>query len=145
MYVSEQAGEWRAGIQFVLSSCLIVGLCLVGIGCGGAGSNGGGGGSPGLSAPSGLSGSSGNGEISLSWDAVDAAESYNVYRSSSSTSETLGNPLERGVSSASYTDVSVENGTTYYYRVTAVEGDDAESDGSGEVEVTPFAEPPTRP
>lgn len=88
---------------------------------------------------------SGDAEISLTWEAVSEAEAYNVYRSTSSTNGVEGNPHEESISSESYTDSSVENGTTYYYRVTAVGSDGVEGDASGEEEVTPFDEPPTRP
>ncbi len=97
-----------------------------------------------VSAPSGLTATSGAGEVSLEWETVEGAESYSVYRSTSSGTEVSGSPLEGGVSSAGYTDGEAENGTTYYYRVTAVSGEEG-SEGSGEVEVTPFAEPPERP
>lgn len=136
--------RWRTRSQILLTGCLVVGLCLLGTGCSGSGANN----EPSSSAPaapSGLSATSGNGEIGLDWEAVDGAETYNVYRSTASTDSAAGSPLESGVSAAEYTDSSAENGTTYYYRVTAVSSGDAESDGSGEVEITPFAEPPTRP
>lgn len=98
-----------------------------------------------LAAPSSLEATSGNSQIGLDWEAVSEADTYNVYRSTSSTSGTSGDPLAEGVSQASYTDDSAENGTTYYYRVTAVGSEGTESDGSDEVEATPFDEPPSRP
>lgn len=55
-----------------------------------------------------------------------------------------GDPLEGGITSTDYSDATAENGTTYYYQVTAVSGKE-EDDGSDEVEVTSFSEPPTRP
>jgi hypothetical protein len=56
--------------------------------------------------------------------------------------------LETGIGSDDYVDESAENGTRYYYIVTAVagEGDEsAESDPSNEVQKTPFSDPPDRP
>lgn len=121
---------------------LLVGFCSVGTGCTGAGSNGS---SGGPAAPSNLSATSGDSEVSLSWDAVGAAETYNVYRSTSSTDGADGEPMKTEVSSSSYTDATAENGTVYYYRVTAVDSKGDESTASDEVKKTPFSEPPSRP
>lgn len=147
---SKQVGSWWTTGRATFAAFLILGLVLVGTGCGGSGANGDDGGGEeepppeSVSAPSGLTATSGAGEVRLDWEAVEGAESYSVYRSTSSGTEVSGSALEGGVSSAEYTDAAAENGTTYYYRVTAVSGEE-ESDGSGEVEVTPFAEPPERP
>lgn len=137
----------RSVLRIVVTGCLIVGLIAVSAGCGGAGSNGEQEESPSEppSAPTGLSATSGDGEVSLSWETVEDAANYRVYRTTSSTDGASGEPLEAGVSSTDYTDSSAENGTTYYYRVTAVAGGDRESNASGEVEVRPFAAPPNRP
>jgi PKD repeat protein len=63
----------------------------------------------------------GNGQVSLSWttpsDGGSAITGYNVYRSTSSGSETLYRSL--GVVN-SFTDTGLTNGTTYYYKVAAV-------------------------
>ena len=55
--------------------------------------------------------------ISLTWSPSPAAQSYNVKRSTTSGGSyaTVGSPT-----SASYTDSTVTNGTTYYYVVSAV-------------------------
>jgi fibronectin type 3 domain-containing protein len=68
-----------------------------------------------------------------------------VYRSTSSTSGAEGDPLGTGVTEASFADTTAENGTKYYYRVTSVNPNGAESASSGEVEKTPFSDPPDRP
>ena len=140
-------------LEVVVTGLLVAGLVGFVAGCDSGGSNGGDGGDDGSgieapAAPSGLEGTSGDGEIVLEWDEVGEADSYNVYRSTSSTSGVEGDPLESGHGERSYTDGEVENGTTYYYRVTAVksaDGEEAESEGSDEVEKTPFDEPPNRP
>jgi fibronectin type 3 domain-containing protein len=98
-----------------------------------------------FAAPSALAGTSEDAQIQLGWSGGAGAEAYNVYRSERSTDGASGDPLASGVSSTSYTDESAENGTTYYYRVTSVNPEDAESSASNEVEKTPFSDPPNRP
>ncbi|WP_259080752.1 TolB protein [Salinibacter ruber] len=94
-----------------------------------------------LSAPSGLSGSAGDGTVDLGWDAVSAEDlgGYNIYRSTSSISDISGkSPLNESLlSGTSYTDDGVENGTTYYYVVSAVDTSGNESDPSSEVTASP--------
>jgi fibronectin type 3 domain-containing protein len=71
-------------------------------------------------APTNLSATGGNGQISLTWTASSGATSYNVKRSS-----TTGGPyttVASGVTSTSYADAGLAAGTTYYYVVTAVNG-----------------------
>jgi len=92
-----------------------------------------------------LAGTSEDSQIQLEWSGGAGAESYSVYRSTSSTDGASGDPLETGVSETSYTDESAENGTTYYYRVTSVNAEEVESSASNEVEKTPFDDPPDRP
>ena len=100
-------------------------------------------------APSGLEGASGDGQIDLSWSAVSASdlEGYNVYRATSSISSVSGqSPINSDpLSGTAFTDDDVENGTTYFYRVTAIDDADNQSDASGEAAVTPFPSPPDRP
>ena len=128
---------------------LTLAFALVMAGCSGGGSNGGGNG--GLEAPpspTGLSATSQDGAIALDWDAVSEADTYRIYRSTSSGVDASGSPLDTGVGSADYVDDTAENGTKYYYVVTAVATDgeeSAESGSSNEVEKTPFSDPPDRP
>jgi fibronectin type 3 domain-containing protein len=99
-------------------------------------------------APTGVEATSQDAAIGLDWEAVGEADSYRVYRGSSSGVGVSGSPLDTGVSSAGYTDETAENGQTYYYVVTAVAeegGETAESDPSSEVEKTPFSDLPDRP
>jgi TolB protein len=104
-------------------------------------SDGNGGNSTTLSAPSGVSGSAGDGTVDLGWDAVSAEDlgGYNVYRSTSSISDISGRSSlnESLLSGTSYTDDGVENGRTYYYVVSAVDTSGNESDPSGEVTASP--------
>ena len=79
---------------------------------------------------------------------MSAADSYRVYRSTSSCVGVSGSPLDTGISSAGYTDETARNGQTYYYVVTAVAEEDeetTESDPSSKVEKTPSSDPPDRP
>ncbi|HKL88687.1 MAG TPA: hypothetical protein VJ884_06745, partial [Salinibacter sp.] len=68
-------------LRIAITGCLVAGLVAVSAGCGGAGSNGGeeepSPTTP--SAPTGLSATSGDGEVSLSWETVEDASSYRVY------------------------------------------------------------------
>lgn len=129
-------------------------LALVFAGCGGAGANGG---SEDPSsdesappeAPGGLEAESEDGAVALSWETVgaDDLEGYYVYRGTTSLNEVSNrDPItESSISDVSYVDDAAENGTKYYYRVTAVDEDDNESDPSSEATATPFSNPPERP
>jgi len=92
-------------------------------------------------APTGLTATAGNAQVSLTWTASSGATSYNIYRSTTSGAETL---LASGVSSTSYTDSSVSNGTTYYYKVAAVNAGGI-SPLSSEVSATPQVPAPAAP
>ncbi len=68
--------------------------------------------------PTGLQATGGNAQVSLSWSASTGATSYNVKRST-----TNGGPYNTAVASptaTNYTDTTVNNGTAYYYVVSAV-------------------------
>lgn len=68
--------------------------------------------------PSDLSAQSGSGEIELSWLASSGADSYNVFRSTTSTG--VYSKIASNVLGTSYNDTDVEEGVTYFYRLTAV-------------------------
>ncbi|BCU78573.1 hypothetical protein llg_32880 [Luteolibacter sp. LG18] len=87
-----------------------------------------------IPAPSGLTATSGNGEVALAWTPVSGATSYKVMRSTSSGigySETA-----TGLTSTSFTDPGLSNGMDYYYVVTAVKPD-ATSANSNEASARP--------
>lgn len=94
-------------------------------------------------APSSLEGTSQDGAVALVWEGVSDASGYNIYRDTASISGTDGSPLngDAPVEQSSFTDESAENGTRYFYRVTAV-GGGGESEPSSEVRVRPFPSPP---
>ncbi len=85
--------------------------------------------------PGSLLSASGNGEARIYWNASAGAASYNVKRSlaSSGTYTTVGTSV-----STEFTDTGLTNGTTYYYRVSAVNAA-GESTNSGVVIVNPRA------
>lgn len=83
-------------------------------------------------APAGLTATASNGQVALSWTA-NGATSYNVKRALSSGSGYV--PLTN-IATASYTDTTVTNGTTYYYVVSAILSG-VECGNSAEVAATP--------
>lgn len=88
--------------------------------------------------PTSLTAKAGNSKVILSWNAVTGATGYNVKRST-----TAGGPyttVGANVSTTSYVDTAITNGTTYYYVVTAVNSA-AESAKSNEASATPIAAP----
>ena len=91
-----------------------------------------------LAAPTGLTATAGNTQVALSWTAVSGATSYNVYRSTASGGEVKINTS--AVTTTSYTDTGLTNGTQYFYEVTEVTGG-VESGKSNEVSATPTAPP----
>jgi fibronectin type 3 domain-containing protein len=88
-------------------------------------------------APTGLTATPGNDQVKLTWNSVATASGYNVYRGTSSGTETL---LAAGtnVSGTSFTDTTAVNGTQYFYYVRAVNGS-LQSGNSNEVSATPKA------
>jgi len=88
-----------------------------------------------IAGPNNLKATAGNAQVSLSWDSVSGATSYNIYRSLTS-----GSGYTKIGSSAvtSGTDTGLTNGTTYYYVVTAVTSS-GESAQSSEASATPSA------
>jgi fibronectin type 3 domain-containing protein len=93
-------------------------------------------------APTGLTTTPGNAQITLTWTASSGATSYHVKRSTTSGAETqIAAP-----STASYTDTTVNNGTKYFYVVSAVNST-GEGANSAEVNATPAAPvtPPAAP
>jgi hypothetical protein len=70
-------------------------------------------------AVTGLVATPGAGQVALSWNAVAGATSYNIYRTAESGYEPAA-PSVTGITGTSYTDTGLNDGTTYYYQVVAV-------------------------
>jgi aryl-phospho-beta-D-glucosidase BglC (GH1 family) len=70
-------------------------------------------------AVTGVVATAGTGQVSLSWKAVSGATSYQIYRTAESGNEPA-TPSVTGITGTSYTDTGLNGGTTYYYRVVAV-------------------------
>lgn len=93
-------------------------------------------------APTGLTATAGDGQVSLDWanNTESDIAGYNVYRST--TSGTGYTKVNVGlVSSSAFLDTGRTNGTTYYYVVTAVDTGQLESGFSNQAFATPQAAP----
>jgi uncharacterized protein YjdB len=86
-------------------------------------------------APTGVSAASGNAQVTLSWQAVSGATSYNLYYSTTSGVTKTSGTKVAGVTSP-YIQTGLANGTTYYYVVTAVNAG-GESGASAQVSAVP--------
>jgi len=71
-------------------------------------------------APGELAVTTGNAQVTLSWDASGGATSYLVQRSSASAGPYT--TIASGVTGTTYTDTTASNGVTYYYEVAATNG-----------------------
>ena len=94
-----------------------------------------------LPAPTGLKATAKNGSVYLTWNIVPAATHYYVYRSTTPGGE--GNLAVQNVGPGyqnAVGDGGLANGTTYYYKVTAL-NDTGESPRSKEVSATPGSQP----
>jgi fibronectin type 3 domain-containing protein len=93
-------------------------------------------------APTGLTASPGNAQVSLNWNASTGASSYNVKRSTTS-----GGPyttIATGVTSTSFTNTGLTNGTTFFFVVSAVNSA-GESGNSNQASATPQLSVPPAP
>lgn len=80
-----------------------------------------------ISIPVDLTASPNINNIVLDWNEVDEADSYMIFRST--TSGVIETVIATGITETSYVDIDVEPGITYYYVVRAIKGD-TESENS---------------
>ncbi len=92
-------------------------------------------------APASLSASPRTGSIALSWTPGALAQTYNVYQGSAAGAESA-TPVLTGVSGTAATVSGLTSGTTYYFRVAAVNGGGT-SAYSNEATATVLAAAPT--
>ena len=71
-------------------------------------------------APTGLIAASGNGQYTITWDAVQAATSYNIYWADASGVTKTSGRMIPDISTNSYTHTGLTNRINYYYIVTSV-------------------------
>lgn len=98
-----------------------------------------------LSAPSGVTATPLNGQVTINWLAVSGANYYNIYWSTTSGVTPANGTLisvAGGSFTPSYTQTGLTNGTTYYYVVTAV-NNNGESAASTQVSAEPMQQKPT--
>lgn len=86
-------------------------------------------------APTGLTATPGNAEVTLAWAASTGAVSYNIYRSTVTNGQ--GDvPVVTGITALTFKDTGLVNNTTYYYKVAAVN-----ANGTGPLSVQASAKP----
>jgi len=69
--------------------------------------------------PDGLTATPGDTQVTLTWKASDRALSYNVYRGTASNGQ-ADTPVATGITTLTYVDKGLTNGTGYYYKVRAL-------------------------
>jgi len=80
---------------------------------------------------------SGNGLLTVKWNAVEGAENYTVYFGTTS-GLTKESASSTGITSTQFNQSSLTNGTTYYYRIAALDSEGNVSELSDEISGTPF-------
>ncbi len=90
-------------------------------------------------APTGLTASSGNQQVTLNWTASSRATSYEVFRGTTAGGESA-NPIAMNLTGTTYLDSGVTNGVTYFYRIEAVNSNGT-SGASNEATATPMSLP----
>ncbi len=94
-------------------------------------------------APAGVAAAPGNAKVTLSWNAVQYAASYNVYQGTTAGGESA-TPVSTGITGTSTVVSGLSNGTPYYFTIKAVNVVGT-SPVSSEVSATPLAPPPAPP
>ncbi|KRE45716.1 M23 family metallopeptidase [Paenibacillus sp. Soil724D2] len=92
-----------------------------------------------LPAPTGLKANSGNGEVTLYWNAVSGAVKHKISRATSSDGKYKH--IANNITSTSFTNTGVDNETTYWYKVAAIDSEGNTSEYSSAVSAKPSAVP----
>jgi len=92
-------------------------------------------------APTNLTATAGDGQITLTWSPNAEADflRYRIYGGTATAPTTQVDSTTGGINDTTRTITSLTNGTTYYYRLTAVDSAGNESGYSEEVSATPLA------
>ena len=85
--------------------------------------------------------------VELTWvpNSENDLDGYNICRKTSGSNYTRINPALISKSSINYTDSGLDNGTTYFYTIKAVDETGNESAASDEISATPQDLPPAKP
>jgi fibronectin type 3 domain-containing protein len=94
-------------------------------------------------APTNLTASGGNTQVTLNWTGSAGATSYKVYRATTAGGEGT-TPIASGITGTTYTNTGLTNGTTYYFKVAAVNVNGTGSQ-SGEASAVPNISAPAAP
>lgn len=92
--------------------------------------------------PTGVTATAGDSQVTVSWNAVSGAASYNIYYATASGVTTASTSVNTAATSQLVTGLT--DGTTYYFAVTAVSAA-GQSITSSEVSATPVLLPPVKP
>ncbi len=119
----------------IFRSIIVLSIITLFVGCGGGGSSSSTTTAP--AAPTGVTATPGNDQVTIAWTSVTGATSYNIYWSTT-TGVTTANGTKIASATNPYIQTQLTNGTPYYYVVTAVNSI-GESAASTQVNATPSA------
>jgi hypothetical protein len=139
----------RSALRTLVTAGTAVAFLVLVVGCGGGGGTGPDPVDNPPAPPSSLTATEQVGGVTLEWQGVgaDDLEGYNVYRNTASFNS-IANREPRNdapLTDTTFRDGAVENGTLYYYRISAVDNAGNEGNPSDEIAVTVFPSPPDRP
>jgi hypothetical protein len=97
----------------------------------------------GVAAPQNLTANPGNGQVTLKWSMNTESDflRYRIYRGTSPSVTILSDSTIAGIADTSKIITGLTNGTTYYFRITAVDSARNQSEFSNEASATPTSNP----